>query len=1056
MDSSGNINNSRPGINPNQSVNFDDNRFQQNNQQQGVIIQSLGQIPIQVNLQNQNRGNPLRVNQVSVQNQWRINNLPQISQLTNIRRPEIHYISEIESMNKIIYFLKDDINQLINKKYGFNKELDSKLDIYKSELINIDDLHKKELANEEYEIQVKAQAIKIALNKFILLQFNVMEILTNPKNKEFNLDSKQSYSNSYNEKFYTRVSSIRDESIIRLKNSINSFMRIAQNPSDFLYTSSASSLIKEINNMYLDLNEQYVRSLEEYHKAIHLTESIKSLGDKDQVENKIECQISRLTLDVDINDVKHLVHYATGTDIDHGYLLKLYLVSVNRSSIFESCVSIIASILKNLRRPLELDEMNFLIRTLLIYREKLSKMGKSEPSLESLIEEINEKGELLSDFSLTIEYKTLSAISLANAVNRDLKISELPLKKLMKIAPYLSSLQPLNFSSEHYRDISREDAFNLLKALSHVHIAVISNWPYEKLPDFPYASKVGIVNAKLLKELPEMPQTSNLLVHNTAVEKIDLQEYKLGGLGIKDNNNLTHINLGQQDKLKFIEIKESPKLEKFIGSIDGEIKRLVVVDCPKLGLLPLRSSPPKSQIFNGSILLEQDALEKEYLEQNKEGYFLVDTHRLENDPWSILEEFKNNQPIVSSVLPKIAFVDKGILNPAEDVGGLTREFLTKLFRALSNNKSFTEPTLKFIKSSAKDYGLLPAISRSFDEHKDISKISLDEGELKILSRLLVVAYINSNPIGKVFSIEFYGLMLDLLNSYYITYERVRLYKLHISAMVIRRTFPGVYDEICDYMEGKVELSDDLLYRIGSLFIERDIDNIESPLYNFTNIDAEYDKWPFEEPIKFSFENLDNYNFEGLRDYKELLPDLCHNAFIGDFDHKDVLDIKDKYRTVLEITSFAVDYFFRFLYGNDTGENKNSFAILCDLSPRQLQEKIEGVLTLDKVLNSLKWIEGLLNTEDQNKIAKRDRVETYLRSWIENLDQEMLELFVQAITGSPTIAWDGTINLDFSLEGKIASSATCFRKLNVAVCEDQDDFNQNMNMFLANSKDFTLI
>jgi hypothetical protein len=120
-----------------------------------------------------------------------------------------------------------------------------------------------------------------------------------------------------------------------------------------------------------------------------------------------------------------------------------------------------------------------------------------------------------------------------------------------------------------------------------------------------------------------------------------------------------------------------------------------------------------------------------------------------------------------------------------------------------------------------------------------------------------------------------------------------------------------------------------------------------------------------------------------------------------------------------------------------------------MSPSALQDRVEGILTVEALKESLEW-------DFKPTVRNRDRTKTrdFLLKWIDtNSGVERLSLFVRAVTGNKTLNGD-PIKIDVGRRDKdfIPIAHTCFNTLDLTgQCKSQEQFNAKLEMLLDLTK-----
>ena len=124
-------------------------------------------------------------------------------------------------------------------------------------------------------------------------------------------------------------------------------------------------------------------------------------------------------------------------------------------------------------------------------------------------------------------------------------------------------------------------------------------------------------------------------------------------------------------------------------------------------------------------------------------------------------------------------------------------------------------------------------------------------------------------------------------------------------------------------------------------------------------------------------------------------------------------------------------------------NEEELATFADLEPSAIQDRIEGTLSADAILEKLE-----IRTEVSAEVQE------FLRTWIRNRadNPEALKAFLIAVTGSPTISPQmPTIKILHRADG-LPASHTCFNQLELSNVPTQEKFDEDMAEFLATAQE----
>ncbi len=121
-------------------------------------------------------------------------------------------------------------------------------------------------------------------------------------------------------------------------------------------------------------------------------------------------------------------------------------------------------------------------------------------------------------------------------------------------------------------------------------------------------------------------------------------------------------------------------------------------------------------------------------------------------------------------------------------------------------------------------------------------------------------------------------------------------------------------------------------------------------------------------------------------------------------------------------------------------------MISQAGPKTLQERIEGLLTADLLLNKLNWVQGAVSHQDLVKI------QVFFTKWINEAKFEQLTKFVRTVTGNSTLS-SHPIKIELYNRdiGRCPNAHTCFMSLEVpAGYPNQKHFNDKLNECLVNS------
>jgi hypothetical protein len=124
-------------------------------------------------------------------------------------------------------------------------------------------------------------------------------------------------------------------------------------------------------------------------------------------------------------------------------------------------------------------------------------------------------------------------------------------------------------------------------------------------------------------------------------------------------------------------------------------------------------------------------------------------------------------------------------------------------------------------------------------------------------------------------------------------------------------------------------------------------------------------------------------------------------------------------------------------------NEEELTTFAGLEPSAIQDRIEGKLSADAILEKLE-IEVRVSVE----------VQEFLRTWIRNRadNPEELKAFLIAVTGSPTISPQMPEIKIFHRDEGLPASHTCFNHLELSNVPSQEKFDEDMAVFLATAQE----
>ncbi len=339
----------------------------------------------------------------------------------------------------------------------------------------------------------------------------------------------------------------------------------------------------------------------------------------------------------------------------------------------------------------------------------------------------------------------------------------------------------------------------------------------------------------------------------------------------------------------------------------------------------------------------------------------IDIEKFTTDPKSLLlqvgEHLLQNKP-----MPNIYYFEKGERNSAIDVGGVRRDFFSKIFMHI-----FQENGLKM-------EGSFPVAAPSNETN---------ETAYRTLGCLMALSYPQNSfyKTGPLFDPNVYQYLGEINLAPEDWFLTNYLDKVGVSKAVLQLVN---LNKECPTLE-EADLSK-LPYIL-------DPENLDPSIYNQTYLSSQENRKKVRKTIlKYAMEDL---NLKAIR-------------WMGE-----------------ELTKRVQ-------------VNKND-----------LQRRVEGVLDKESLIKKLQWEDG----DDEQLLGNAliQRTKNYLTTWI-NTHETELQKFVYAVTGIRALCSKPVgIKILNREEGFVPTSHTCFFTLDVgAHCKDQEQFDKNMGIFLANA------
>ncbi len=615
-------------------------------------------------------------------------------------------------------------------------------------------------------------------------------------------------------------------------------------------------------------------------------------------------------------------------------------------------------------------------------------LQKKEEHLQTAIDKINAVEGLNEEEknSLMAHYIERHEIPL-----KDLK-GILSDEKLLKLAPYLRYVNLKDFDVELGKNILKECKYlNYLRVADASFLGGLIKLPFcqelvcslctnlTSLPQLPLCKKLICEGCTRLTSLPEFPLCEGLFcdgcTHLTSLPELPLCK-ELWCFGCTNLTSLPQLPLCEKlycfGCTNLTSLPELPLCEKLdcygctnLTSLPELplCERLKCPNCTRLAVLP---PLPRCEYLRcyGCPLIELPELpfgaEVISVEEGVQGLpftsLNIDIEKFTTDPKSLLlqvgEHLLQNKP-----MPNIYYFEKGERNSAIDVGGVRRDFFSKIFMHI-----FQENGLKM-------EGSFPVAAPS------------EETAYRTLGCLMALSYPQNSfyKTGPLFDPNVYQYLGEINLAPEDWFLTNYLDKVGVSKAVLQLVN---LNKECPTLE-EADLSK-LPYIL-------DPENLDPSIYNQTYLSNNRQKVR-KTILKYAMEDL---NLKAIR-------------WMGE-----------------ELTKRV------------------------EVNKNDLQRRVEGVLDKESLIKKLQWEDG----DDEQLLGNAliQRTKNYLTTWI-NTHETELQKFVYAVTGIRALCSKPVgIKILNREEGFVPTSHTCFFTLDVgAHCKDQEQFDKNMGIFLANA------
>lgn len=651
------------------------------------------------------------------------------------------------------------------------------------------------------------------------------------------------------------------------------------------------------------------------------------------------------------------------------------------------------------------------------YIEKILKIAKAG---QIIVDDENlSLPQRFENMRLKISDPNLKAYSMANLYERnfeDVNPTDFSKEELIAMGPYLKRLDLRGTENWNVQDI-----YDILIASPNLkELSIVSNPNIETLPPLDFCEKLFCNNCSALRQLPNLHNCIELDCSHctllTSLPTLDECTTLMCNsceelIALPNLPSCTMLDCGYCLKLTAI-----PSLPK---GIDVDCKH-----CPMLSFLPellhctnlncsgcsvLRTilAIPICEVLNYNfcplldlstippqLIRREDAIGEairaaeapQILPIRKIVQVRID--ELNQNPIKVLLNVGESL-LQGKGIPSIQYVEaNGDISEAVDSGGLSRDFLTRLIKALIL-KSEEKGQLSFEKNS---------VTNNYQPILDLDKEITDDQKkgFRILGALFAECLSNDYVIDKFFHpFVFQG--ITSLSS----------------------------QDLDALPEDLREIPNDLLFKL--LFL--------MPLEAGTKYIQILNKLPNDltsediDTLKAIIIEIEDEAEVELMDQRESILEKAKLAMADKIRKHDIL---------LPIVLIAKQMRQTQVLRGDQSWDK-----FCELGAKSFQEKIEGQISGPLVYQSINWSSDVLEEE-------AIRIKEFVRKWIEEeASQEELRNFVFTITGLPAISPGAKLNVNlFNRGGNIPLVQTCFRSMDLSAnFHDYKDFKLKLKILI---------
>lgn len=571
-----------------------------------------------------------------------------------------------------------------------------------------------------------------------------------------------------------------------------------------------------------------------------------------------------------------------------------------------------------------------------------------------------------SQFCAIAHYVNIYKENLAGLLEGNLYTRE----DLLQLAPHLRYVD-LNGIDESGKP---DFLVKLIKKCSNLNFLTIHNDEIETLPPLPFCRDLSCGRCLKLRELPALP-LCNRLVCNDCRELQTLIELPL--CRVLYCAHCTALQtLPELPRCTILDCSNCPSLRSISTALPS-CRRCDFTGCPLLLTMP--EVPYTAQVASDTTTQGSEFTKLE-----------VDIDQLAQDPKSFLTTLGSQYLLQGKPFPNVYYFSHGELSPAIDVGGVRRDFVSRLFELLF--KADGTGTLPV--SRDRDAGVWPTAPIS-DSTTDNSQLATC---YETIGRLFALCYADACRLktGQVFDPELFQ-VLKVIARPGLSLEETLIHSL----LVLKRLPETVAELAAEEAPGEA---------IGQTF-----DN--ATLMNATHLlSQDADEIPTT-PADFS----QAATRAALR--QELFDEARADA-----------RIRVAYLIASEMEKALGDA---------------AWAQFCKESADVSQKKIEGELSAEALKKKLQW-----KPERHVAAEKMQRTKQFLEHWIDgNKDNpDQLRRFVRAVTSNNTLGTaDLVIQLFNRGAAAVPSTHTCFFTLELSAdYTSQEQFNERLSWLVGQS------